>query len=252
MINHQPKPNMATPARKTTPKTTAPTPVFTVVKAEPTEPAAPKKKGLNLAGIATAPKAATGKTYPLIVPDLDPETLAEFRAQISTLLTEKEEFKALKGTIESRTGDVLTVVRPEIHRIASGSAENSHAVLVNGEGDDVALVNMIKKYKAVTDAAGIVAAIGQAKFDLYIDERTELKIDFQKVPEAVQQDFLNAIVEAAQRLECTGAIEAKQVFAPKPHFHALRRTQLSIEENIALDAVMPLEVHVKRKGGSED
>jgi hypothetical protein len=239
-------------ARKTTATKPTATPVFTVVT--PPQPVTatppPKKKGLNITGIAPAPAKTGGKTYPLVLPDLEGEELEEFKALVSTLLDEKAEYAGLEGTILSHTGDVLRQIRPKIHQLASGSAENSHAVLVEGTNGDVALINMIKKYKLVFDSAAVIAAIGEANFDEFIDEKTVLKIDFQKVPEAVQQEFLSAIIAEAQRLNCTGAVEAKQAFAPKPHFHALRRTRLTVEENIALDAVMPLEIHVKRKGGA--
>ncbi len=94
----------------------------------------------------------------------------------------------------------------------------------------------------------IATAIGPDRIAEFFGEQTTLKISLDAVAEEKRQGLVNNIVGVFQQFDSMAAVEAKQIIAPKPGFHALRHLKLTVAENLALDEAIPVIAMLKTKG----
>ena len=67
--------------------------------------------------------------------------------------------------------------------------------------------------------------------------------NMEKIAEEKQQPLVDAIIAAAQQLEIPDGIEYTECVQPRAGFHQARTTLLTPEENIALDAHIPITAY---------
>lgn len=188
---------------------------------------------LDLTGATSAPKTAAS-THPVVVVDDALQTLCEQFQEIAPQAQKLEkQRKALSAQIGERTRRLFWA------HFAGVTATSSTMLVAVGE-KMLNLITQAKYSRTLTDDAPLRAAIGEELVTKWFTFATAFKIDFDKVPEAKQQEFATAIIKLAAEHECAEAVEAAQYVAPKPGFHEARTRELTTEQNLAVDQIIPV------------
>lgn len=109
------------------------------------------------------------------------------------------------------------------------------------------LVAFQNRYSECADDGPIAELLGD-RAARYFRQKFALKIDGDKIPEASVEPLLAELQEVFARHEAAGALTFKSIIAPTSDFHAARHSQLSVEENLAMEKIVPIVAQVKTKG----
>lgn len=216
--------------------TTAPT------TTAPTAPAAPAIKKLNLGGL-TAKKSSTKTEYPTLAdPTGDIARLAE------SILTGSAELEAVETELDIHKSELRSHASQQYFTLMHGRGEiPSSMAALTADGREV-LITLSNKYKALENEETVSRIIGPERAGRFFRQKTTFKVDCDLIPEDKLGDLYEELVTLFTRYACTDALGATQAIVPTKDFHTLRHTQLSVEENAAIDLVCPITAMVKTKG----
>ncbi len=193
---------------------------------------------IDLSGIAKKQeKKAT--VYPVI----DDARAKELAALIAKGV---EEMEAIEANVEINKAELRSVTMPLYFRRFSGRAEVQSSMAVPSTEGEV-LVSFTSKYKQPTTLEALTALLGD-KAEKYLKSSFTLKIDSEKIPQDQQQDVVNALVSILATFGCADALTAAPAIAPTKEFHTARHTEFTVEQNMAIENIMPMTVAVKTKG----
>jgi hypothetical protein len=195
----------------------------------------PMKK-LNLTGIAAAPSSSRS-THPVVLADADTLKLLEQFAQINP------QFKTLKNQSETLSKQLADPIRRMFWSKWNGVEQESSTLLCVAGGRSIKLTCKNAYSKGLSDEAPLIAAIGQELTTKYFRQATVLKLELDKMPEDCQEKFATQVLELATKLGVTDAVTATQCIQPKPGFHEARSTILTLEQNLAVDKVLPITAY---------
>jgi hypothetical protein len=208
-------------------------------KAAPT-PAVGIKK-LNLGGIALK-KEKTATEYPSIPATDDTMSL------VTDIINETRELEALEGSLNIKKGEIRSLSQDFYFQHLHGKHDIPSSVEAVGLNGEKVLVTFSSRYKTLTDEDQLIGAIGAERTAQFFRQAFELKVDGDKIPADRAEELIGAIQNLFAEHNCTEALTAKAVIKPTSDFHTARHTTLSVEENIAVDAICPIIAMVKTKG----
>ncbi len=220
------------------------TPIFHVVPKEAPAPpgsASPATTGVKKISLGGLVKTTAEKKteHPLIT-----EPSQELLDTLKLFAEKSPEFKALKGTVESLSKSAGALGKPFWFRHWHGRGDAGSTMLVNiGTGKDIRLVFKNAYTSKLSDDAPLVALLGPERTGAHFRQSTTLAIKMDEIPEALQEPFINAVLEKAAELGITSGIEAKQCIKPGPGVHESRHTLFTPEENMALDEILPITAY---------
>jgi hypothetical protein len=192
-------------------------------------------KKLNL-GVATTPKSTKAN-----------HASASLDATAAALLTQwvgiNPQYKTLKNQVETLAKQLAPMIRATYFSRFAGVTPESSTMLVDCDGVAVKLIVKNAYSKLLLSEAGIVGAIGQELCNANFRQATVLKVDFDKVPDASQEEFAQAVLKLAAQMGATDAVSVSQCIQPKAGFHESRTTLLTPEQNEALDRVLPVTAY---------
>jgi hypothetical protein len=195
------------------------------------------KNKIDLGGVKTSASAAKAN-HPIVeITDKDTMTLLEQFALINP------QFKTLENQSKTLSKQLAPKIRAIYFNRLAGMAPDSSTVVVVAGGRSIKLTVKEQYSKTVTDEAALVAAIGQELVDLHFRQATVLKLDLDKCPESKQEAFATGVLALAKALEVSDAVTASQCIQPNAGFHEQRTTLLTIEQNLALDAALPVTAY---------
>lgn len=200
-------------------------------------------KKVNLLGIAAGKKDTAQKDYPILPDDAD-NSIAEL---VTDILDETERLKALEGSLEAKKGELASRAGTFYFEHLHGKHDIPSSIEAKSPGGSV-LVTMQNRYKAIEDDGPLVEAIGDRAAEFFRQSFT-LKIDGDKIPEAVADDLITGLQELFASHGAAEALTAKAIIKPTPTFHVLRHTALSVAENLAVQKVIPIIPMVKTSTG---
>lgn len=192
-------------------------------------------KKLNIGGATNAPpKKKT--THPEV--DVTGTRLEEL---IKQFIVVAPEAIRLENQRKALSGDIGAESRPLFFHRFAGVVPDSSTMIAKVNGTEVKLIVQEKYSQNVTDDTHLIAAIGKDKVEKYFHWRTKYAVDYDQIPEALQEKFAEAIEKARVELGVPAeAVSAKQFLEPNAGFHAARTTLLTEDENERLDTVMPV------------
>jgi hypothetical protein len=181
----------------------------------PQAPAAPRGK-VNLAGLK---KKGTGSKKDdtiyvpsnIIPPDLADETLVAMAASKDATGKEKE----LKG-------EILRAAKPWFFERFQGCEAPSSVVAMTNGADELTVAFKNDYRKRIDDINTVAAIIGPELASQHFDEKVTVTIDVEKIAEHRRQDFIDELVELANDIGCSDAIEVDSKWKPKAGFHQSR------------------------------
>jgi hypothetical protein len=194
-------------------------------------------KKIDLGGVKTS-AVSTRSSLPVVeITDDGTRQLLEQFALVNP------QFKTFKNQSETLSKQLAPRIKAlYFSRFAGVEAESSTLLAVAG-GRSIKLTTKNSYSKTVLDEAGLIAAIGQPLTGKYFRQATVLKLDLDKCPEDKQEAFATRVLALAQELGVTDAVSATQCIQPVAGFHVARTTLLTAEQNIALDAVLPITAY---------
>ena len=209
-------------------------------------PAAPAPKAgirkVSFGGIAAKKDDSKKTVYPVFP---DPNGLAG--ALAATIIEQTEKMDALEGSLETNRQELKFMVAPAYFQLNHGKHEVPSSVAVNSPQGEV-LVNFQNRYKSLPDEAPIQQLIGAERTEKYFRQAFELKVNGDLIPVDHAQELLDEVVALFKRYNCEAALEAKSCVKPTKEFHAARHLELTPEQNLAVDQVVPIVSGVKTKG----
>ena len=204
-------------------------------------------KKMNLGNIGASIGSKKGSDYP-VLPDEKGE-VAKLVDEFIDLTAKKKAveggLKLVKGELGSDDGGLIPLARKFYLKAESGKSDIPSSVEVCGTKGSV-LVVMQNRYKAADEVA-VAKVIGKANLDRYFHEHFEIKIDGDKIPEAVSQKLINELVALFEKHGASDALASKAQVIPKEEFHAARHVALTVEENTKIDELCPLVVAIKER-----
>ncbi len=207
---------------------------------QPTPPKGIKK--LSFGKLAV--KAPDTKTaYPVY----HDKAAAEIAARIKT---RTEELKALEGALETDKAELKQTVGLFYFQCNHGKVDVPSSISVPSEAGEV-LVSFANRYAKVEDDSGIVAILGAELAEKYFAQQNEVKISCDKIALEKQQEFVDDLTQLLSRYNAAEAAAITSSIKPVKEFHTARHTVLSIEENVALEGVIPIVAMVKTQGRGE-
>lgn len=190
---------------------------------------------INIGG-ATGNGAAKKKTEHATV-----EVGERLESLIREFIVVAPQAKRLESQRKALSGDIGSEARPLFFERFAGVVPDSSTMLAQVDGMTVKLIVKEKYAEGFTDDEALAGAIGRANVEKYFHWRTKYGIDYDKIPEDKQEAFAQGVEELRAKLGVPSeAITAKQYLEPNAGFHAARTTLLSVEQNKALDALIPV------------
>lgn len=212
-------------------------PQFTVVGKDAPPP---KAGGLNFGGLAkTAEKKTKGTTHPaLVLAGEGLELLGQY-AEHAPKFKELEKLVGSKGSIKAQLRPHL--VEAYFRYYAGRAIDDARCNTATAKDVPVKLTFKDQYSRMCTNLQQLLIAVPAVAEHVHVVNK--LTIEFDKIPAEKQQPLVDALIEAAQKLEITEGISAGDCVQPKPGFHAQRCILLSPEENIALDQILPITAY---------
>lgn len=196
-------------------------------------------KKLNLGSVSTAPASAKATHPTVLVTASDFQTLLDQFAQINP------QFKTLLAQTDTLKKQLAPRIKALFFTTFAGREAETSTMLVTAGGRQMKLITKNAYSKDLTDDAQLIAAIGEENVTRYFRQATVLKLDIDKAAEDLQEAFATGVIELAERLGCMDAVSASQCIQPKAGFHEARNTILNVEQNKALDALMPIVAYAQ-------
>lgn len=195
-------------------------------------------KKLDLGGKISATATSSRPTHPtVVVEDAETRQLLEQFAQINP------QYKTLKNQSETLSKQLAGKIKAIFFDRFKGVTPESSTLLVIAGGRSIKLTTKNAYSKSLTDDAGLIKAIGAELTSKWFRQATVLKLELDKMPEDRQEDFANQVIALAEKLGVTDALTASQCIQPKAGFHEARTTLLTPEQNLAVDAVLPITAY---------
>lgn len=194
-------------------------------------------KKINLGGIQSAPASAKPTHETVEVTDEETNTLLKQFVLINP------QFKTLKAQSETLGKQLQGRIKALFFEHFQGRSPETSTILVNAGGRTVKLITKNAYSNGLTDDEALIAAIGKEKVSEYFKQATVLKLDLDQCPEDRQEDFANRVLALAKELGAEAAVSASQCIQPKAGFHEARTHLLTLEENKALDKLMPVTAY---------
>ncbi len=194
-------------------------------------------KKLDLGGVKTA-SSSSRAAHPVVeVTDSETRTLLEQFTLINP------QFKTLKNQSETLSKQLAAPIRRLFWSKWAGVEPESSTLLCVVGGKSVKLTVKNSYTKTVTDEAGLLAAIGEELTAKHFKQATVLKIDFDKIPDDRKEEFASKILADAEAMGCSDAVSASQCIQPVAGFHESRSSILTVEQNEAIDRIIPITAY---------
>jgi len=236
------------------PAVTSPVPAtaipVTVTVAPPPATGAGIKK-LNLAGFAKKKETGSTSDYP-IFPDPSGHG-AEAAAAIRQM---QEEYEALEGSLKTNKKFLIELTAPFLFANASGKIEPAKAIIVEAgkrreDGSMEMLGTKVRvdfkhKYPVLEDDSALLPLMGD-KLGIWFRQKFSFAIDGDKLPADKVEELLSRLQRLFADFNATDALTVKSGFAPIEEFHVKRHTAFTPEQNLALQAVCPIQAAVATK-----
>jgi hypothetical protein len=206
-----------------------------------TTPPAPAAGVKKLAfGKLAVKKAETRTAYPVY-------HHAEAALIAARIKTRTEELKALEGALETDKAELKQTVGVFYFQTNHGKAEVPSSISVPSEAGEV-LVSFTDRYTKTEDDSGIVALLGAERAEKWFAQQNEIKIACNQIALDRQQEFVDELTALLDRFNAGDAAAITSSIKPVKGFHTARHTVLTIEENLALEQVIPIVAMVKTQG----
>jgi len=194
-------------------------------------------KKLDLGGVKTA-ATSTRSNHPTV--EVTDEATIALLEQFAVV---NPQYKTLKNQSETLTKQLAVRIKAIFFNRFKGVTPESSTLLVVAGGRSIKLTTKNAYSKGLSDEAPLVAAIGQELTSKYFRQATVLKLELDKVETDKQETFANGVLKLAEELGVTDAVSATQCIQPVAGFHEARTTVLTVEQNIAIDAVLPITAY---------
>ena len=214
---------------------------------ETPQPAAPLKsqaQGLRKVsfGAGLLKKTDTKTAYPVMPPVRDSAEV------VDRIIERTAQLDALTGALETDKAELKSMALPHYFTVNHGRHEVPSSISCHGTvPDHEVLVCFQNRYSLLPDESALVPILG-GDLDNYFRQSFSLKINGDKLPEENTQKLMDELQALFAKYGATEAIEVKEGVKPVAEFHAARHIGLSVEKNLALDAVCPIIAMVKIKG----
>lgn len=207
-------------------------------------PAAGGIKKINLAGISVKSEKPGKTEYPVL-----PDPSGDIATLASALIAESRELEALEGSVEIKKAELRSSAQAFYFEAMHGKHDIPSSVEALGsQPDEKVLVTFSSRYKAVPDEAPLIEAIGAEHTARFFRQSFELKIDGDKIPADAAESVIMQLQALFAEHNASDALSAKSVIKPTDDFHTARHSTLTVEENLAVDAICPIVAMVKTKG----
>ena len=221
-------------------------------------PAAPPKRG-GLKKVTFGPIAAkapeTKTAYPVF-----PDENGQAAIIAARIVRRGEELEALDGALKLDKAELRMAVRGFYFTTNHGKGDVPSSISVPFPADaehrvdptaplapsGEALVTFQNRYSAVVEDA--VAPILGDDIELYFRQSFEIKVEGDKLPDDKVEEILAELTTLFAKFNATAALTVKDQIKPKPDFHTLRHSKLTVAQNLALDEACPIIVMHKTKG----
>lgn len=171
----------------------------------------------TLAASGIRPSARKGKTA-------DRPVLRGMAPAVVRWQRAKEDF----DDAESRLDDARDAILPGATKFwfdeNAGVRVPADSILVEGEDDGGGVLVSFQARWAGTGGLDLIPpALKQ--------ERVEIKVDSNKLPEAVAGKFIAGLLALAAEIGCQGAVDVKAGLVPTPDFNARRHLEMTVADN---------------------
>ena len=203
----------------------------------------PKPGGLRKVsfGAGIAKKTDTKTACPVMPPVRDSAII------VDRILERTEQLEALTGALETDKAELKSMALPHYFAVNHGRHEVPSSIACLGAKGGEVLVTFQNRYSMLPDESAILPVLG-ADADKFFRQSFELKIKGDKLPAENTQELMDELQALFARFNATDAIEVREGVKPVTEFHAARHLQLTVEQNMALDAACPIIAMVKTKG----
>ena len=200
-----------------------------------TEPATGVKK-LSLGGLVKTAEKKSASSPALTLSE-------ESRALLEQFVAIAPKFKELEKQMKGLKAQIAPAIKGDYFAQLAGTSLDGSSMSAVVSDENVKLVFKNSYSTLCADDAPLVGVLGAELVARHFRQVTKLTLDLDKVAEEKQEAFVNAVINAAQELGITDGISAKQCIQPRAGFHAARTSLLTPEQNVAVDAIIPLSAY---------
>ena len=191
-------------------------------------------KRINLGAVKAAPSSTKPAHASVVIDNPDATALLTQWVQVNP------QFKTLKNTVDTLRAQLAPHIKATFFSRFSGIEPESSTMLCVIGGKTVKLITKNAYSKSLTDDAQLQAILGADLVARHFHEATVIKLDLDKCPADRQEAFAQAIIAAAKEHGAMDAITASQCIQPVAGFHEARTRLLTPEQNIQIDALLPI------------
>ena len=174
----------------------------------------------------------------------DPDGMLAIMAQTSINLSEAAD------QLKTNNRLIGEIVRPYFFQLYAGKADTESSLRIaasDGKAVLLTMKNQCQKIESAKSLAPIQDIFAGRERDLFYSS-FDIGISGDEIPTASIAPLVVALKELFAKHGASAALEVKRIFKPRPAFFTSRHTMFSVEENIKIDAVIPVISSVKVKG----
>ncbi len=126
--------------------------------------------------------------------------------------------------------------RPFVFEYNHGRAAVDATVSFKGPGREI-LAALKDAYITTESLDEVQAILGEQRTGKLFKQKFEIKIDSSKIPEDMQQDVVDKLINVMGEFNCTDALSARSSFKPTKAFASERHQTITVEENLQLEQI---------------
>jgi hypothetical protein len=213
-------------------------------------PAVAPARGLKKVsfGAIKPKKESTKSAYPIL-----PDPTGEIYKLAKLIKQQSQELEALGGAFEANKAELKRLTLPGYFKLDQGKTEVPSSIAVSTTEGEV-LVTFQNRYKKMADEAPLYSLLGKElvaahfkqAFTITISGEQLATVDPADADRCPAQEFVDAFKLVA-RPNANEAVTCKQEIKPTKEFHDRRHRLLTLEQNIALDAICTIVAVIKNK-----
>ncbi len=215
------------------------------------------KKPLKRVSFSKAPAKAEDTTseYPIM-----PDPTGEIAEIVTRILDRKATMEALEGSLETDVGELKMKTAHHYYRVTHGrSVIPSGISALSNDGKETVILftkrltkpkGRDKKVVKSEVYEAMLAPILGDRLPEFFQQAYNLKVDGAALPADTAQIIVDEIIEllAKHGQQASDALTISESLECTADFHVARHTQLTVEQNLALEQICPIVAQCKTKG----
>ena len=174
-----------------------------------------------------------------------PDPQGQYATIAARIIDRSAQLEAIAGALNVDKAELKTLATPFYFTHGQGKADVPSSIAVSCASGQV-LITFQNRYGKLESEEPLLPILGP-NTGRFFRQAFTLEIDGDKLPSEQTQELLDELQALFAKYQASDALNVKEGIKPVSEFHALRHTNLTPEQNLAIEQVCPIIAMVKVK-----